>query len=94
MVPEHSFSEGEVLYAAGDETSDLIVLLEGRVEGIENRGEPRERVIVAFGPREFLGEMRLLTGQRALLSVVASSDGRMLRIPGPKLRLVMAQGSG
>ena len=61
------------------------------VEGLENHAQPDERSILSFGPGQFLGEMRLLTGQHAMLAFVAVSKGRMLRVPVEQLQLVMAQ---
>jgi thioredoxin reductase (NADPH) len=91
---EHDFVTGDVLYEVGDDHADLIVVLDGEVQAVENRGQPDERVIIAFGPHEFLGEMRLLTGQPAVLSAVASRSGRMLRISVEQVQDVMSQESG
>jgi thioredoxin reductase (NADPH) len=68
-----------VLFADGDETDDLIVMLAGEAQIIERRGQPDENVVTAYGPSQFLGEIGLLTGQRAFLSAVASTAGRVLR---------------
>lgn len=91
---EHDFAGGDVLYAAGDQHADLIVVLDGELQAVENLGQPDERALIAIGPGEFLGEMRLLTGQAAVLSAVASRSGRMLRIPIAQLRMVMSQEVG
>jgi len=88
---EGDVSAGEVLYADGDDTQDLIVVLEGEVEVIEKRGRPGERIIVTFGPLEVVGEMRLLTGQRAYATALMRTGGRVLRVPVEALRHVMAQ---
>ena len=42
----------------------------------------------------FLGEIGLLTGQRAYLSAVARTAGRVLRVPVEQVRVVMAQELG
>ena len=88
---EHAVVEGEVLFADGDETYDLIVVLEGEVEIIEHYGQANEVVITAYGPGEFPGEMGLLTGQRAYLSGAVSVAGRILRIPVEQVHVIMAQ---
>jgi thioredoxin reductase (NADPH) len=88
---ERDVVAGEVLLAEGDETYDLIVLLTGTVDIIEGYGRPGARVITSYGPSEFLGEIRLFTGQRAFVSAVATSAGRVLNVPVAQLRLVMAQ---
>src|SRR5580700_6873927 len=51
-------------------------------------------VITAYGPAQFLGEIGMLTGQRAYLTAVASSAGRVLAIPVGRLRVVMAHEPG
>src|SRR5256714_4393811 len=88
---EHDVEAGEVLFADGDETYDLIVVLDGEVEIVEGYGQPSEVAIVEYGPLEFLGEIGMLTGQRAYLSAVARTPGRVLRVPVDQVRLIMTQ---
>jgi thioredoxin reductase (NADPH) len=85
---------GEVLFAAGDTTYDLIVVLAGEARIVERLGQPGETVIARYGPGQFLGEIGLLTGQRAYLSAAAATAGRLLRVPAPQVRVVMAQEPG
>ena len=91
---EHDMGTGEVLFAAGDLTYDLFVVLAGEVRLIERHGQPGETIITAYGPSQFLGEIGLLTGQRAYLSAVAGTAGRLLRVPVEQVRVVMAQEPG
>ncbi len=91
---EHDMAPGEVLFADGDETYDLIVVLAGEARIVERRGQPGETVIATYGRSQFLGEISLLTGQRAYLSAVASTAGRVLRVPVEQVRVVMAQELG
>jgi thioredoxin reductase (NADPH) len=88
---EQDVAAGDVLFADGDETYDLIVVLAGEVRIVESHGRPGETVIATYGPSRFLGEIGLLTGQRVYLSAVASSAGRVLRVPVDEVRVVMAQ---
>jgi len=88
---EHRVVDGEVLFTDGDRTYDLIVVLEGGVEIVEHRGQPDEVVIITYGPREFLGEISLLTGQSVYLSAIATSDGRVLRIPSGQVKVIMSE---
>ena len=88
---EHDVAADDVLFADGDPSYDLIVLLEGEAEIVERRGQPDAVVIATYGPAQFLGEMGLLTGQRAYLSAVASAAGRILRIPAAQVRVIMAE---
>jgi thioredoxin reductase (NADPH) len=91
---EHATAAGQVLFADGDESYDLIVLLAGEAQIIERRGQRGEKLVAAYGPGQFLGEIGLLTGQRAYLSAVASTAGRILRVPVPQVRVIMAQELG
>ena len=88
---EHAVSEGDVLFAEGDQTYDLIVVLEGEVQIVANAGRPEETLIATYGPGGFLGEISLLTGQRAFLAAVARKPGRVLRVPVAQVREVMAK---
>jgi thioredoxin reductase (NADPH) len=88
---EQEVSEGDVLWADGDDTYDLIVVLDGVVDIVEHYGQPAEVTIVTYGPLEFLGEIGLLTGQRTYLTAVASEAGRVLRVPVDQVQVIMAQ---
>jgi thioredoxin reductase (NADPH) len=88
---QQEVAAGDVLFAEGDESYDLIVVLEGEVQIVANAGQPEETVIVAYGPGGFLGEISLLTGQRAFLAAIARTAGRVLRVPVAQVREVMAR---
>nr|WSY53617.1 FAD-dependent oxidoreductase [Streptomyces sp. NBC_00886] len=91
---ERDVAAGEVLFADGDETYDLVVLLAGTADIVEGYGRPGASVVASYGSSEFLGEIGMLTGQRAFLSAVATSAGRVLAVPVVQLRRVMAQEPG
>jgi thioredoxin reductase (NADPH) len=88
---QHSTDAGQVLFADGDETYDLIVLLAGTAEIVEGHGQPGSTSINFYGPGEFLGEVGLLTGQRAFLSAVVREPGSVLRVPAAQVQVIMAQ---
>jgi thioredoxin reductase (NADPH) len=91
---ERDVVAGDVLFTDGDETYDLIVLLAGTADIVEGYGRPETSVVASYGPSEFLGEIGMLTGQRAFLSAVATSTGRVLAVPVGQVRQVMAQEPG
>jgi thioredoxin reductase (NADPH) len=71
---------GQVPFAAGDPGYDLIVLLEGMVEvSVVRDGRPWR--IAAAGPRDFLAELNLLTGQRVYFTGVVTEAGSIVRVP-------------
>ncbi|HEY3843264.1 MAG TPA: FAD-dependent oxidoreductase [Acidimicrobiales bacterium] len=84
-------SRGDLLFTDGDEGYDLIVVLDGRVEIVDNLGAPDEEVVIDYGAREFLGEISLLTGQRVFLSARVTASGRILRITPSQVKAIMAQ---
>jgi thioredoxin reductase (NADPH) len=84
-----SVAAGDVLYRAGDPTPDFFVILEGDAEIV--RPDDRGDVVVAtFGADRFLGELNLLTGQRALLTARVSKPGRVLVIELATFRRLMS----
>ena len=91
---ERDVAAGEVLFADGDETYDLIVMLDGTAEIIQNHGRPGATLIARYSRSQFLGEIGMLTGQRAYLTAVATSAGRVLAVPVAQLRVVMAHEPG
>jgi thioredoxin reductase (NADPH) len=91
---ERDVAAGEVLFADGDETYDLIVMLDGTAEIIQGYGRPGATFIARYGRSQFLGEIGMLTGQRAYLTAVATSAGRVLAVPVAQLRVVMARETG
>src|ERR1700761_2532357 len=72
---EAPIEQGQILFTDGDDRYDLIVVLGGRVDIIEHLAHPNETLITQYGAREFLGEIGLLTGQRAFLSARVEASG-------------------
>ena len=91
---ERDMAAGEVLFADGYETYDLIVILDGTAEIIQGYGRPDAALIARYGRFQFLGEIGMLTGQRAYLTAVATSAGRLLAVPVEQLRVVLAHEPG
>ena len=48
---ERDVAAGEVLFADGDETYDLIVMLDGTAEVIQGYGQPSAMLIAGYGRR-------------------------------------------
>lgn len=68
-------SAGEVLQQAGEPPDEFIVLLDGTVAVLQDLG-PQEHVVAVHGPRRFLGEIGMLTGQPLFLTAVAQEPAR------------------
>jgi thioredoxin reductase (NADPH) len=86
---ERAVERGEVLYRAGDDDYDFFVVLEGEAE-IVRRGPDGDVMVARHGPGRFLGELNMLTGQRAYLTAQISKPGRVLAIERPKFRQMMS----
>ncbi len=86
---ERPIEVGDVLFRPGDETYDFYVVLEGRVEVRLDMGVERA-VVASHGPRRFLGELSMLTGQRVYLLAEVVEAGRALVVPQADLRRVFA----
>jgi thioredoxin reductase (NADPH) len=83
-------SEGDVLFREGDPSYDFYVMLQGKVATISNLGTDAEQVVAVHGPGRFLGELSLLTGQRALFSAVVVEAGEVLVVPVRRLRALVS----
>ncbi|MGA4544302.1 FAD-dependent oxidoreductase [Uniformispora flossi] len=82
---------GETLFAAGDASYDFFVVLDGSADVVERLGAGDERVVASYGPAEFLGEIGMLTGERARFSGVMRVAGRILRVPVDRIQTLVAQ---
>jgi thioredoxin reductase (NADPH) len=81
--------EGEVLYRRGDVNCDFHVILEGLVEIVdEDAGD--NHVIGVHGPRRFLGELSVLTGEASFVTAVVRVPGEILVVPVDRLRELVA----
>ena len=88
----HDIAAGDVLYRAGEPTTELLVIEQGWVEVF--RGPIRdlpEDLIVSHGPGRFLGEFTLFTGQTLYLGGRAVTPGRVHRISLERFRDLMAE---
>src|ERR1700680_1346223 len=93
LGPRQAMAEGEFLFRDGDPTYDFYVIVSGAVEIVVNP-EGEERVITRHGAGRFLGELSLLTGQRAYLSARVVESGEVIRVPRETLKQVIATRPG
>src|SRR5919112_1642920 len=81
---------GEVLFRAGDASSDFMVVLEGEVEAVDDfAGEARSMGVMREG--SFLGDLNMLTEQPIYLSGVVRVGGEVLAIPRERLKEVITE---
>jgi thioredoxin reductase (NADPH) len=82
---------GQVLYSPGDLDYDLILIVSGRVEVVDEAGGEEESVLVEYGPRQFAGELNLITLEPALMTVRASEAGEAVFVSREALRAVIGR---
>lgn len=83
---------GTVLFAAGDQWYPLILVESGLVEVVRvaNNWLP-ETLVVKVGAFSYVGELGVLSGQRAFLTARVAEPGRMLRLDSAAIRRVLAE---
>ena len=88
---EHA-EAGRVLYATGDDSYDLFLLVSATVDIVREATtlEPERRVYQGH-PGDFLGELSLLTGQHVYLTARVVTAGTVVRINAATLRRVLAE---
>ena len=76
---------GATLYTPADDHNDLYAVLAGEIEiRDESRGHDVE--FARFGPRGFVGELNLLTGQRPYVTARATAPSRVVSVGADRLR--------
>jgi thioredoxin reductase (NADPH) len=80
-----SVEPGEVLLREGEPDQYFYVVLRGRV-GVFEDYDGRRRLIRVHGPRRFLGELSILTGQVEFVTVAGLESGEVLAVPAERLR--------
>ncbi|SDB88673.1 CRP/FNR family transcriptional regulator, anaerobic regulatory protein [Raineyella antarctica] len=70
-------AKGEVIYRAGQETSQLMVVHTGKVRISRYSPDGHEQLIRVLGPGDFIGEGAFLTGERPDHWATAMTDSRM-----------------
>ncbi|GAA1819575.1 FAD-dependent oxidoreductase [Planosporangium flavigriseum] len=84
----------EVLIREGDAGYDFFVILAGKVANYEAHGTRDERLISVHGPRRFLGELSLFTGQTAFFTSVVAEPGDVLDVSADQMREAAVQDPG
>lgn len=98
MLAEHgdrrAVRPGEVLIIEGEPDPAFFVVLRGKVAVLQGYETPEERVVRVHGPRRFLGELGLLTGQVSFFTTVVAVAGEVLAVPVEQVRRLVDQDSG
>jgi thioredoxin reductase (NADPH) len=82
---------GEVVFSAGQRDLGLVLVLSGELEVVEQR-DGNELVLGTPGPRDFLGDISMLTGTAALATARGKAEeSEVLEIQAPQLRHALAE---
>lgn len=84
-----SFSDGQIVFRAGDVDLDLFVVETGGIKILNPSDENRH--IVTHGPGQFAGDIDLLTHRPVIVTGVASGQTQLLRIPTTRLHEVLSK---
>lgn len=77
------YSRQKKLYAAGDPSEAVHVVLEGHIQlALPGFGDERERIAAVAGPRELFGEEALIPGSSRKYSAVAGEASRVVSMSG------------
>jgi thioredoxin reductase (NADPH) len=85
--------KGEALFREGDPYCDFFVILSGSVAVVQET-EEEPRLIAVHGPKRFLGDLSLLTGQRLYLTAVAQEPTEILAVPIDNLKEAATEDPG
>lgn len=75
------FPEGSVIIKRGEPGRFLWVVYEGEVEVLLTEEDGGIRIVASLERMQIFGEMSLLTGEPAVLDVVAARSSKIIRIP-------------
>jgi thioredoxin reductase (NADPH) len=82
---------GEILSSAGQRDLGLAVVINGQLEAFENR-DGKELILACPGPRDFVGDVSMLTGNASLVTVRAKAEeSDVLLIGAVELRRALSE---
>jgi thioredoxin reductase (NADPH) len=82
---------GEILFKAGQRDLGMTVILSGSLEAFETR-DGSELILATPGPRDFVGEIAMLTGNATLVSVRGTAElSEVLVVGAAELRRALSE---
>lgn len=89
LADKASFSDGQIVFRAGDTDLDLFIVESGGIKILNPADENRH--IVTHGPRQFAGDIDLLTHRPVIVTGVASGQTQLLRIRTTQLHEILSK---
>lgn len=94
-VQWRKYRGGDKLIRRGDAGDSMFVLQSGRVRvPIVDPTTGREKLVVQLGPRDLVGEMAMLTGERRNADVIADGDVEALIIEHAQIQPLLKEAPG
>jgi len=90
-VSRKSLPRGTMVFAAGDVTESLYVVISGRLKVMMSDDEGREVILAILGPNEFFGEMGLIDDHPRSASVVALEACELLSLSKREFKRCLAE---
>src|SRR5512143_4328837 len=85
-----SFKDGELIFQAGQRGLPFYVVASGAIAIVDESADVPKTVVV-HGPREFTGDVSLLTDRPAVISAYARGDTRAYCVSQGELRKVIQE---
>lgn len=87
-----TLTRGTTLFCAGDRDCGLFVVLDGRVQVVQEEApEGASRVLAVHGRGRFVGDLSMLTGQAVYVTAVAQTDVEVLEVAYERLKEAVTQ---
>lgn len=87
--------KGTLLFCEGDRDCGLFVVLDGKVQVVqEGSTEGEARVLAVHGRGCFVGDLSILTGQGVYVTAVAQTDVDVVEVSYDRLKEAVTQGPG
>lgn len=81
----------DLVYKAGQRDVPFNIVLSGELEVFESR-DGQEQILATPGPRDFVGDVAMLTGNAVLATLRGKAEqSELLQIPAPRLRRALAE---
>ena len=82
--------DGEALFQAGGRRGGFYIVLEGAIEVLDRSGD-EPRTITTHGPRQFTGDIDVLTRRRPVVGAVARGETEVLGVSSSDVRRIISE---
>lgn len=91
VMQESQYLAGEVVFREGDPGGELYLMLEGRVQIVNDYGTPEESVLAVLEAPGYFGEMAVLDDRPRSATVAVVEDARLLALDGDSFKDLLLQ---